>query len=154
MTTVNIYYLTPVLNIKCINHPRMGSLHWQNNLFLTLNPSPFLKGKVRGYLSSLDVTVQTCPFSRLSSIIDWNGFASLTPSIAQSFNISHLFTQSLSLYITPATIISMHYSIYFISTKAVWFWSLIWRKTSFPLMTAVLVALYTHSDSQVRMRKR
>lgn len=115
----------------------MGSAHWQNYLHSTLNLSPFLKENVRGYRSSSDVIMQFCPFSRLSSIIDWNGFASLTICIAPSFNISHLFTQSLSLHITPALIISMHYLILLISTEAVWFWSLIWRSCS-TLTTSLL----------------
>lgn len=87
--------------------------------FLALSPSALLKEKLQGYLFSSDVNMQFCSFSKLSSIIDWNGFALLTICIALSFNISHPFTESLNPRTTAAIIISMHYPIYLISTVSV-----------------------------------
>ena len=87
--------------------------------FLALNPSALLKEKLWGYLFSSDVNMQFCSFPRLSSIIDWNGFALLTICIALSFNITHPFTESHNPRTTAAIIISMHYPIYLISTVSV-----------------------------------
>lgn len=114
MTVVNNYYLTPALDTQM-------QILSEDGFTLLTKWSSFSLWILRSFWKKrLEAPImQFCPFSILSSFIDRNGFASLTTHIAQGFNNSHLFTQSLSLHITPAIIISMCYPIYLISTGAV-----------------------------------
>lgn len=116
MTVMSTCYLTPASHTQMHILFKDGFTPLTKWLSFSLNPSAFQKGKVRGYLAYSSAVVQFCSFSRLSSTIDWNGFASLTICIAQSFSSSHLFTQSLKRHITPAIKVNRHYHIYFIST--------------------------------------